>query len=85
MRLPRPDAADLEAAIDAATEGDPASAAVVKRLAADESLAALGAGSFLDAARHAAERNAISPASEEELERELRAAYIEPQLREEDD
>ena len=58
---------------------------MVKRLLADEDLAGLGAGSFLDAARHAAERNAISPASEEELERELRAAYIEPQLHTADD
>ena len=85
IRVPRPDAADLDAAIDAATEGDPTAAAVVKRLAADDELAALGAGPFLDAARHAAERNALSPASDEELEQELRAAYIEPQLREEDD
>ena len=78
IRLPRPDAADLDAAIDAATEGDPTAAAVVKRLAADEDLAELGAGPFLDAARHAAERNALSPASEEELEQEIRTAYIEP-------
>ena len=85
IRLPRPDAADLDAAIDAATEGDPTAAAVVKRLAAADDLAGLGAGTFLDAAHHAAERNALSPASEEELEQELRVAYIEPQLREEDD
>ena len=85
VRLPRPDAADLDAAIDAATEGDPTAAAVVKRLAADDSLAQLGAGTLLDAAKYAAERNAISPASDQELERELRAAYIDPQLREEDD
>ena len=85
VRLPRPDAADLDAAIDAATEGDPTAAAVVKRLAADDSLAQLGAGTLLDAAKYAAERNAISPASDQELERELRAAYIDPQLREADD
>jgi MoxR-like ATPase len=84
IRLPRPDAADLEAAVDAATEGDPGAAAVVKRLLADESLDGLGAGAFLDAARYAAERNAILPASEEELEAELRTAYLNPQ-REEDD
>jgi len=76
IRVPRPDAADLDAAIDAATEGDPMSAAVVKRLAADEDLAELGAGLFLDAARHAAERNALSPASEDELEQEIRTAYL---------
>ena len=70
--------------MQAATLGDPAAAAVLKRLLADESLDALGAGAFLDAARHAAERNAILPASEEELEAELRIAYLNPQ-REDDD
>jgi MoxR-like ATPase len=80
VHVPRPDPAALEAAIDAAAEGDPATAAVVKRLAADESLSHLGAGPFLDAARHAAERNAISPADEDELEREVRAAYLDPHI-----
>jgi energy-coupling factor transporter ATP-binding protein EcfA2 len=85
IRLPRPAAADLEAAVDAATEGDPAAASVVKRLLADEALDGLGAGAFLDAARYAAERNAILPASEEELEAELRTAYLDPHRAEEDD
>jgi len=84
IRLPRPAAADLQAAVDAATEGDTTAASVVKRLLADEKLDTLGAGAFLDAARYAAERNAILPASEEELEAELRTAYLNPQ-REEDD
>jgi MoxR-like ATPase len=84
IRLPRPDAPDLDAAVDAATEGDPTAASVVKRLLADESLDSLGAGAFLDAARHAAERNAILPASEEELEAELRTAYLNPHLEEDD-
>jgi hypothetical protein len=84
IRLPRPDAADLAAAVDAATEGDPTAASVVKRLLADDELDGLGAGAFLDAARYAAERNAILPASEEELEAELRTAYLNPH-REDDD
>jgi MoxR-like ATPase len=85
VQLPRPDDADLEAAIDAATEGDPTAAAAVKRLLQDDSLAHLGAGVFVDAARYAAERNAIAPASEDELEREVWAAYIEPHVRAQDD
>jgi hypothetical protein len=85
IRLPRPAAADLEAAIDAATEGDPTAASVVKRLLADDELDGLGAGAFLDAARYAAERNAILPASEDELAAELRTAYLDPHRAEEDD
>ena len=81
VHLPRPAAADLERAIDEATEGDPTAAAAVKRLLADESLSGLGAGLFLDAARHAAERNALVPATEDELERECREAYFAPHLR----
>ena len=84
IRLPRPAAADLEAAVDAATEGDPTAASVVKRLLADDALDGLGAGAFLDAARYAAERNAILPASEEELEAELRTAYLNPHLEDDD-
>ena len=40
----------------------------------------LGAGVFLDAAHHAAERNALAPASEAVLARECFAAYIAPHL-----
>jgi MoxR-like ATPase len=79
VHLPRPRAADLEQAIDAATEGDPTAAAAVKRLLAAD-LPELGAGTFLDAARHAAERNALSPATEDQLAHEAFAAYIAPQL-----
>ena len=79
VHLPRPATATLEGAIDAATEGDPTAAAAVKRLLAAD-LPELGAGTFLDAAKHAAERNALSAASEDELAREVFAAYIAPQL-----
>jgi hypothetical protein len=77
--LPRPEQAGLEQAIDAATAGDPTAAAAVKRLLAAD-LPELGAGVFLDAAHHAAERNALAPASEAELARECFAAYIAPHL-----
>jgi MoxR-like ATPase len=79
VHLPRPGTQDLERAIDAATEGDPTSAAAVKRLAAAD-LPQLGAGTFLDAAHHAVERNALAPATEDELVHELFVAYIAPHL-----
>ena len=80
IHLPRPGAADLERAIDAATDGDPTAAAAVKRLLADAALSGLGAALFLDAARHAAERNALAPTTQDELERECREAYIDPHV-----
>ena len=79
VHLPRPEQADLEAAIDAAAGGDATAAAAVKRLLALD-LPGLGAGTFLDAARHGAERNALAAVSEDELARELLAAYIAPHL-----
>jgi hypothetical protein len=79
VHVPRPERAELERVIDAATEGDATAAAAVKRLLAAD-LPGLGAGTFLDAARHAAERNALSPASEGELARECFTAYIAPHL-----
>ena len=79
VHLPRPTRAVVEQAIDAATEGDPTAAAAVKRLLAAD-LPELGAGTFLDAAKHAAERNALSPATEDQLAHEAFAAYIAPQL-----
>src|SRR4051812_42377692 len=80
----KPERADLERAIDAAADGDATAAAAVKRLLAAD-LPGLGAGAYLDAARHAAERNALSPASEDELADECMAAYIAPHLRQADD
>ena len=43
-------------------------------------LADLGTGVFVAAARHAAERNALEPAGEAELARELLDAYVRPLL-----
>ena len=79
VHLPRPGQADLEAAVDAAAGGDATAVAAVKRLLALD-LPELGAGTFLDAARHGAERNALAAVSEDELARELLAAYVAPQL-----
>ncbi len=79
VHLHQPGQADLEQAIDAAADGDERAAAAVKRLLAAD-LPELGAGTFLDAAKHAAERNALSAASEDELAREVFAAYIAPHL-----
>ena len=84
VHLPQPERANLEAAIDAAAGGDATAAAAVKRLL-DADLPGLGAGAYLDAARHAAERNALVPASEEELADECMAAYIAPHLRQADE
>ena len=79
VHLPRPGQADLEAAVDAAAGGDATTVAAVGRLLALD-LPGLGAGTFLDAARHGAERNALAAVSEDELARELLAAYVAPQL-----
>jgi MoxR-like ATPase len=85
VRLPQPERADLERAIDDAAQGDATAAAAVKRLLADDTSATLGAGVFLDAARHAAERNALSPGTADELDAELRTAYLTPHADEDDD
>ena len=74
-----PPHAALEAAVDEAA-GDPAAAAAVKRLLPLRELAPLGAGPFLAAARHAAERRAAAPADEATLAREVHAAYLAPLL-----
>ena len=79
VHLPRPGQADLEAAVDTAAGGDATTVAAVRRLLALD-LPGLGAGTFLDAARHGAERNALAAVSEDELARELLAAYVAPQL-----
>jgi MoxR-like ATPase len=71
---------DLEAAVDEAAGGDAIAAAAVRRLLTLRELAPLGAGPFLAAARHAAERRAAAPADETTLAREVHAAYLAPLL-----
>jgi MoxR-like ATPase len=69
-----PSADDLKAALLEAA-GDDATAA---RAAERHVTTRLGAGVLLDAARHAAVRNAAAPADEDTLAREIFAAYIAP-------
>jgi len=80
VSLPAPDDGELNDLIDAAADGDATAASAVRSLLTVRELGELGAGPFVDAARHAAERNALSSASESELARECLAAYLEPQL-----
>jgi hypothetical protein len=75
-----PEHDDLEAAIAAAAGDDPVVAAAVRRLLPLRELGPLGAGPFLAAAAHAAERRAAEPADEATLAREVHAAYLAPLL-----
>jgi energy-coupling factor transporter ATP-binding protein EcfA2 len=69
---------DLGAAIRDAARGDAVAAAAVARLLPLRELAPLGAGPFIAAARHAAERRAAAYADEATLAREVYAAYFAP-------
>jgi MoxR-like ATPase len=71
---------DLEGALEPAAGGDRVAAAAVRRLLPLREIAPLGAGPFLAAAAHAAERRAAAPADEATLARELHAAYTAPLL-----
>jgi MoxR-like ATPase len=85
VRIPAPDDATLQAAIDGEAGGDAAAAAAVKRLLGARELGPVGAGAFLAATRFAAARNASAPADEATLAREALAAHIAPLLRHLDD
>ena len=78
--VPPPDDGELAALIESAAGGDSAAAAAVRRLLAVRELREVGAGIFVAAARHAAERNALAPAGEGELARECLRAYVLPLL-----
>jgi len=75
-----PEHDDLEAAIATAAGNDPVATAAVRRLLPLRELRPLGAGPFLAAAAHAAERRAAEPADEATLAREVHAAYLAPLL-----
>ncbi len=85
VHVPPPGDAELAGAIDAATAGDAAAAAAVKRLVGARELGPVGTGALLDAARFAAQRNAAAPAGERTLAREALAAHIAPLLGELDE
>jgi hypothetical protein len=80
VAVPAPADGDLDAVIAAAAGGDQAAAGAARRLLVLRELRPLGAGVFRDAARHAAERNAIEPADEATLARDAYGAYVEPLL-----
>jgi hypothetical protein len=75
-----PEHEDLEGAIAAAANHDPVATAAVRRLLPLRELRPLGAGPFLAAAAHAAQRRAAEPADEATLAAEVHAAYLAPLL-----
>ena len=77
VEIPALGEAGLDAVISAAANGDETAAGAARRLIPLDEIRPLGAGVFADAARHAAERNAIEPADERTLARELYNAYVE--------
>jgi MoxR-like ATPase len=85
VAVPPPPRGELERAIEQAAGGDATAAAAARRLVAVAELAPLGAGVFIDAARHAATRQAAAPTDELSLARELHNAYVAPLLGELDD
>jgi hypothetical protein len=75
----------LVQALHVAARGDATAAAAAARLVPLAEVAPLGAGVFIDVARHAAARHAAAPADEATLARDAFAAYIAPLLGELDD
>jgi MoxR-like ATPase len=77
IEIPAATEEELGTVIDAAAQGDATAAGAARRLIPLTEIRPLGAGVLADAARHAAERNAIEPADERTLARELYSAYVE--------
>jgi MoxR-like ATPase len=80
VELPFPAQEDIAALIERSSGGDDAAANAAERLLTLRELRPLGAGVFIAAAAHAAERNAIEPADERTLAREAYTTYVEPLL-----
>jgi MoxR-like ATPase len=78
VEVPFPAPDDMTALLERAAGGDPVAANAAGRLLSLRELRTLGAGVFITAAAHAAERNAIEPADERTLARETYTAYVEP-------
>ena len=78
IEVTAPSSDEVRALVEKASGGDPVASAAAGRLLAQPQLAGLGAGVFLDAARHAAARNAAVPADEATLAREAFVAYVAP-------
>jgi MoxR-like ATPase len=77
VTVPAPADGDVEGLIREAAGGDEAAAGAARRLLVLRELRPLGVGIFTDAARHAAERNAVEPADERTLAREAYSTYVE--------
>jgi hypothetical protein len=71
---------ELHAVLQQAAANDPKATRAAERLLPLREIAPLGTGVFVDAAKHAATRNAATPADEATLAREAFAAHIEPLL-----
>ena len=80
VEVTSPPVDQLRAALHDATGGDPNAAHAAERLLPLAEITPLGAGVFLDAARHAAARRAVTPTDDMTLAREAYAAYIAPLL-----
>jgi dsRNA-specific ribonuclease len=80
VEVPAPQGHVLVESLHHAANGDATAAAAIARLLPLAQTAPLGAGVFLDAARHAAARNSAAPADEQTLARDAFAAYIAPLL-----
>ncbi len=78
IEVAAPSAGEVRALVEKVAGGDPVATAAVGRLLDQKELATLGAGVFLDAARHAAARNAAAPADAATLAREAFVAYVAP-------
>jgi MoxR-like ATPase len=78
IEVTAPPVDELRALLHQATGGDRTASGAAGRLLPFAELAPIGAGVFLDAARHAAARNAAVPADEATLAREAFAAYVAP-------
>jgi MoxR-like ATPase len=75
-----PSTDEMHGALHQAANGDATAARAAERLLGLAELKPLGAGVFLDAARHAAARNLATPADEETLAKEAYRAYVRPLL-----
>jgi hypothetical protein len=80
VALPAPPPGELDRLLERAADGDSTALAAARRLLAVADLAPLGAGVFLDAARHAGARQAVAPTDELALAHELYDAYVAPLL-----
>jgi MoxR-like ATPase len=74
VEVTAPEPKDLTKLLSQAASGDPAAIAAAERLAET----GLGTAVLLDAARHAAARNAVAPTDEQTLAREVFDAYAAP-------